>query len=129
MTFIELYQRILPLWGDAIHFEDAMFMAPQRSFKNQARQAATEPYFYSKKLSNQWNAVEEKIDDQDAYGKAMVWTLYQVFHRHAQRKFEQQQFVFSPSEIEKKEIEQQLFTNLNEQGWEEELAGYERILE
>ena len=128
MTFIEIYNRILPLWGQEIAFADGLVMEAKRQYKNLRGAAGAKSHFYSKSLSDQWQAVADTLDSDDAYGDLMVWTLYQVFQQQARSLFEQNQTAFSPTAIPKKEIEAQYYKNLQDQGWEEQLAGYERVL-
>ena len=56
----------------------------------------------------------------------MVWTMYQIFHRHAIELFQKGIFELIPNSISKKEIEEQYFINLNEESWEKELSIYKR---
>ncbi len=126
MTFKEIYDRIMPLWGDKIDFSDGYIIQPERKYKSLKKVTDSEAYFYSQKLSNLWNSIEEAIEEEDTYGKLMVWTIYQVFHKYARVKFEQNLFFFSPEEVDKKVIEEQYFKNLNEDGWENELLHYQR---
>lgn len=127
MTFKEIYERILPLWGPEIAFPDAMIMETKQNYKTLSGAAGAKSHFYSKMFSDQWQAVSEAIAPDDAYGDLMVWTLYQVFQEQARRKFEQNQYSFSPDSVPKKEVEARYYQNLQDQGWEEQLAGYERI--
>ncbi|WP_225000134.1 hypothetical protein [Cesiribacter sp. SM1] len=131
MTFKEIYNNILPLWGDTIDFSDAIILEPKKPYTNRKSLVPSKEkeHFYSQKLSSQWNSVEEAVDEKDEWGKLMIWTMYQVFHRHARKKFEQNKSSFSPKEIDRKEIEEQYFRNLSEDGWEAQLAEYERIIE
>ncbi|PSR55613.1 hypothetical protein AHMF7605_19930 [Adhaeribacter arboris] len=129
MTFKEIYDRIIPLWGDRIDFSDGYIIQPERKYKNLRSVTDSEDYFYSPKLSNLWNSIEENIEEKDTYGELMVWTIYQVFHKYARERFEQDIFSFSPEEIENKIIEEHYFKNLNEEGWEDELLQYQRGVE
>jgi hypothetical protein len=129
MTFIEIYQRIIPLWGPEITFSDGVLMEAQKNFKTLSGAAGARSHFYSRMFSDQWQAVADTIAPEDAYGDLMVWTLYQVFQDQAQQKFEQNQYSFSPAAVAKKDIEERYFKNLQDQGWEEQLAGYERVTE
>lgn len=131
MTFKEVYSRILPLWGETIEFSDAIILEPKKPYANKKSGLAAKEkdHFYSKMISSQWNAIEEAVEEEDEWGKLMVWTMYQVFHQHARKKFEQDQFSLSPREVDKKEIEEQYFRNLKEDGWEEQFAHYERSIE
>lgn len=129
MTFKEIYNRIIPLWGEKIDFSDGMIIASKNSLKTLGGAPANTTNFYSQTLSKQWSAVEEAVGQEDTFGKLMVWTLYEVFHRHANILFEQGIFSLNPISIDKKEIEAQYFKNLNDESWEEELSQYQRIIE
>lgn len=129
MTFQEIYQRIIPLWGSEIAFADGLIMETKRHYKTLSGAAGAKNHFFSPALSAQWQAVADTIAPGDAYGELMVWTLYQVFQDQARKKFEQNQYSFSPASVPKKEIEARYYKNLQDQGWEEQLAGYQRIAE
>jgi hypothetical protein len=129
MTFKEIYQRILPLWGQEVAFADGLVLEAKRHFKTLSGSAGAKSHFYSKTLSDQWQAVADTIAPDDTYGELMVWTLYQVFQQQARSLFEQGLYAFSPAAIPKNEIEAQYFKNLQDQGWEVQLAGYERVLD
>ncbi len=120
MTFKEIYDRIIPLWGDKIDFSDGYIIQPERKYKNLRNATDSKDYFYSKNLSNQWNSLEETIAEDDAPGRLMVWTIFQVFQKYAREKFEQNVFFFSPEEIDKRAIEEQYIKNLSEEEWEDE---------
>ncbi len=120
MEFQEIYDRVLPLWGDTIDFSDGYIIQPEKKFKNLKKEADNSDYFYSKKLSNQWNALEEQIAEEDAEGRLMLWTMFQVYQQHARKKFEQNVLAFLPQEIDKKEIEEQFLKNVREEEWEDE---------
>jgi hypothetical protein len=129
MTFIEIYQRIIPLWGQEIAFPDGVIMETKHKYKTLSGAAGAKSHFYSKTFSDQWQAVADAIAPDDAYGDLMVWTLYQVFQEQARNQFEQNQYAFSPAAVPKKEIEERYYKNLQDQGWEAQLAGYERATE
>jgi hypothetical protein len=129
MTFQEIYQRIIPLWGPEIAFADGLLMETKKSYKTLSGAAGAKSHFFSQAFSAQWQAVADTIAPDDAYGELMVWTLYQVFQEHARKKFEQNQYSFSPAAVPTKEIEERYYKNLQDQGWEEQLAGYERVVE
>jgi hypothetical protein len=130
MTFKEIYYRIIPLWEENIDFSDGMYVESKNSLKGLGKNTTTPATnLYSGKLSKQWNAVEDTVGQEDTFGKLMVWTMYQVFQRHATRHFEQNIFRLKPAEVDKKEIEEQYFKNLSEETWEKELSQYERIIE
>ncbi|QMU31169.1 hypothetical protein [Adhaeribacter radiodurans] len=112
MTFEEIYSKILPLWGDKIDFSDGYIIQPERKYKNLKKVTDSKDYFYSKNLSNQWNALEEQIAEDDAEGRLMLWTMFQVFQQHARKKFEQNVLTFLPGEIYKTEIEEQFLKNV-----------------
>lgn len=129
MTFKEIYDRIIPLWGDLIDISDARDVKPENAVDTPGTTPCNGNYFHSKSLSRLWDKIEETVGHEDAFGDQMVWTMYQVFHRHASRLFSNGVFVFDPRTIDKKEIEEQYFANLNTESWEEELAKYERTVD
>jgi hypothetical protein len=129
MTFKEIYDRVIPLWGDKISISDGMIMQPNRKYKTLRKETDAGDYFYSPAFSNQYTSLEESLAKDDPYGELMVWTMYQIFQKYARRKFEQGVYSFSPAEVDKAEIEQQYFKNLKEDGWEEQLANYTRTTE
>ena len=123
MTFIEIYDRIIPLWGDLINFSDSSTIdIPETTPTNNDD-------FRSNTFSRLWDNVEETVGHGDTFGDLMVWTMYQVFHKYAKRLFSQGVFVLNPKAVNKKEIEEQYFANLNEESWEAELSVYERTVE
>lgn len=80
MTFIEIYNRIIPLWGDEIDFLDG------RIFDPEGRSPGTIPSgdypFQSDSLSRQWDGIEKAIRHDDTFGDLMVWTIIkQSFNR------------------------------------------------
>jgi hypothetical protein len=129
MTFKEIYDRILPLWGPEIAFADGVIMESKRNYKTLGGAAGSNSHFFSKAFSDHWKTVADQIDPEDAYGDLMVWTLYQVFQDQARQKFEKNQYVFAPGAVPKKEVEERYFKNLHDEGWEEQLAGYERVVD
>jgi hypothetical protein len=124
MTFIEIYDRVINVWGDKIEFSDGLILEGE----NESFEKSTEG-FQSDSLTKLWNKTEELVGTSDSYKELMVWTMYQVFHRNAKRVFRQNIHTLIPMDISKTEIEKQYFDNLNELGWEEELSNYERRLD
>ncbi|MFN0049025.1 MAG: hypothetical protein ACKVOU_07895 [Cytophagales bacterium] len=118
MKFGEIYERILPLWGANINFEDAT--------TTDGGERYTEDNFYSKKLEKKWDTIQESIPDVDTYGDLMVWTMFQVFQSKAAILINSKVNYFKTASIDPKEIEIQYFENLHQESWEEELEGYER---
>jgi len=118
MTFKEIYDRIIPLWGNLINFSDGSAIDS----------STNDSYFRSNALSRLWDDIEETVGHEDTFGDLMVWTMYQVFHKYAKRLFLQEVFMLDPKTIDQREIEEQYFMNLQAEGWEAELAGYERIV-
>ncbi len=51
--------------------------------------------------------MEGQIAEEDAEGRLMLWTMFQVYQQHARQKFEQNVLAFAPQEIDKNEIEEQ----------------------
>ena len=122
MTFNEIYSRVIEQWGEVVDFSDGIFVDLKPPIPG------VPPGFYCKLFIQQWNRVEQEVGHEDTYGDLMVWTLYQVFHRHAKELFRRDIFSLHPQHISKQEIEKQYFANLNENSWEKELAGYERTV-
>lgn len=127
MTFIEIYNRIIPLWGDKIDFSDGRLFEPEH--KTPGTKPSGDDSFQSNSFSRQWDEIEEIVGNDDNYGGLMVWTMYQVFHGHARKLFHENIFTLNPKDISKIEIEQQYYINLHAEGWEDELTKYERTLE
>lgn len=128
MTFTEVYKRIIQLWGDSIEFSDGNNTKPKNAFDTPGTTPTNDNYFHSESFSQLWTNIEEIVGTDDTYGDLMVWTMYQVFHRHAKNLFQNGIVCLSPKAIDKNEIEAQYFINLNGESWEEELAQYERII-
>jgi len=116
MKFIEIYNQIIPHWEDKIDFSDGVISESKQK------------YFQSNSFSSQWDKIEEIVGHNDTYGDLMVWTMYQVFHRHALQLFHKNVFTLNPKEISKTEIEEQYYNNLQAEGWEVELRKYERAI-
>ncbi len=129
MTFTEIYDRIIPFWGDLIDFSDGSNAKPENAIDTPGTVPTDNVYFYSQSFSRLWDNIEETVGHEDTFGDLMVWTMYQVFHRHAKRLFLQGVFVLDTKTIDEKEIEKQYFINLNTESWEAELAVYKRIEE
>ena len=127
MTFIEIYNRIISYWGNKIDFSDGSVFEPEN--KTPGTTLTDGKSFQSNIFGRQWNKIEEIVGTDDTYGDLMVWTMYQVFLRHAIQLFQQNIFILKPLDISKNEIEAQYFSNLNEESWEEELLKYKRVLE
>lgn len=114
MTFIEIYDKIIPYWGEFIKFEDG-------------QTDETDPaYFYSKSLSERWNKIEKEVGYNDPFEELMVWTMYQIFHHHCLQLFNEEEYFLSPTDIDKDEIEEMYYENLQGKPWKKELAQYER---
>ncbi|ADQ82997.1 hypothetical protein J5295_08800 [Riemerella anatipestifer] len=75
MKFIDIYKRILPLWGTEIHFQDANLVGNNGMHSIQ---------FYKK-----WNEVENNVSEDDKFGDLMVWTMFQIFHKTTINKIKQ----------------------------------------
>jgi len=129
MTFKEIYDSVIPVWGEKIDFSDGMLIEAKPSKKASGVNPPAASNFFSPALSKYWNEVEETIGQENTYADLMVWTMYQVFHRHARQLFEQGAFSLDPTSISKSEIEAQYFHNLQEDAWSGELAHYERIID
>lgn len=118
MKFKEIYDRILPMWGNNINFSDAEITDGSSIF--------TEDNFYSRKMEKKWDQVQEAVGEDDTYGDLMVWTMYQVFQTEAAKLCNAKIDYFKVSSIDPKVVEELYFNNLHHESWEEELAGYER---
>lgn len=125
MTFIEIYNRIITYWRDQIDFADGVIFEPEHKTPGTTPNGSES--FRSRTFSSQWDSIEHVVGFEDTFGDLMVWTMYQVFHRHAVQLFRKNVFSLNPKDISKDEIEEQFFSNLNNEGWEAELAEYERI--
>lgn len=129
MTFKEIYDRIIPLWGSKIDFSDGVISNPENALETPTTSPLSNNSFYSKTLSLLWDTVEETVGYEDTFGDAMVWAMYQVFHTNARYLFQNGIFSLDPMTVGKQEIEEQYFSNLHDESWEEELSQYERIIE
>lgn len=129
MTFKEIYDRILPLWGETVDFSDGMVLEAKPPKKAFGLTPPATSSFYSPEISGRWSAVEDAVAKTDVYGKVMVWTLYQLIHRQARQRFEKGTFTLAPSDFAMAEVEEAYFKNLQEDAGEEELANYQRTLE
>ena len=117
MTFTEIYQFVLPFWGLEIEFSDGEIIP----FDDE------EDGFSSDRFAALWNRVEKEVGYDNTYNELMVWTMYQVFHRHAKELFAKDIHYLYPQEIDAWEIEEQYFLNLGGSIWKKELAEYERV--
>jgi hypothetical protein len=118
MTFIDIYNRTIHFWGEEINFSDGSI----------TESGSAKSGFVSNQLSKKWYEVEKNVGTDDAYADLMGWTMFQVFHKHAIQLFNKNIFTLKPTDISIIEIEQKYFNNLNEEGWEELLFNYKRIL-
>ena len=117
MKFKEIYERILPLWGNNIKFSDAEIINGS---------VFDEENFYSKKLEKKWDEIQELVGEEDTYADLMVWTMYKIFIKHAAIAANKEINYIKISTIDQKEIEVEYFENLHQESWEEELLNYER---
>lgn len=117
MTFREIYDRIIHLWGKRIDFVDGSIVKDDNVNG-----------FYSSELSEQWTKVAETIGTKEPYSDLMVWTMYQVFHRYARQLFSQSIYHLDPTDISKEEIEEEYYTNLQDGNWKEEFQNYKRVI-
>jgi hypothetical protein len=129
MTFKEIYNRIIPYWGDKIVFSDAVNSKDNNKIDTPNSTPNGDIFFASETFRKQWDKIEEIVGHDDTYGDLMVWTMYQVFHKHVIELYKQGISILNPNNIDRKEIEEKFFKNLNAESWEEELASYERIIE
>ncbi|MGZ5188768.1 MAG: hypothetical protein ACXWEY_03855 [Bacteroidia bacterium] len=65
MTFKEIYNRIIPYWGNTIVFYDGKITQSENS-----------EGFNSYTLSSLWDEIEKEIGDNNVYEMLMVWTMY-----------------------------------------------------
>ena len=126
MRFDEIYNRVIPYWGDKIEFDDGQDtppkgrIAPGNNWMN---------YFYSSKMSMLWDKVEDEVYidcNESSWYDLMVWTMWQEFHETARKSFKLGIFQFDPKNISKELIENRYFTNLNNEIYEKELKQYIR---
>jgi hypothetical protein len=54
--------------------------------------------------------------------------MYQVFHRHAGQLFSKNLHHLDPTDISKEEIEEEYYTNLQDENWKEEFQNYKRVI-
>ncbi len=127
MKFVEIYNRIITHWGDKIDFSDGAIFEPEH--KTPGTTPSGEDSFQSNSFSRKWGEIEEIVGLDDTFGDLMVWTMYQVFHRHARQLFRKNIFTLNPKDISKTEIGNQYYDNLHAESWEEELTKYERTTE
>lgn len=105
MKFVEIYNRIITHWGDKIDFSDGTIFEPEH--KTPGTTPSGENSFHSHSFSRQWDEIEEIVGHDDTYGDLMVWTMYQVFHRHSRQLFRKNIFTLNPKDISKTEIQKQ----------------------
>lgn len=127
MRFVEIYNRIIIHWGDNIDFSDGAIFKPEHNTSGTT--PSGEDSFQSNSFSRKWSEIEEIVGHDDTFGELMVWTMYQVFHRHARKLFHKNIFTLNPKDISKTEIENQYYDNLHTESWEKELTKYERTTE
>ncbi len=112
MTFAEIYDRIIPFWGNVIEFHDGELIG--------------DGLFRSANLGTLWDKIEAEVGNEDTFGALMVWTTYQEIHKYALQLFENKVYSLNPKDIDKKDLEESYFQNLKVEGWEHELSLYER---
>jgi len=112
MKFIEIYNRVLPFWGEEINLSNAKLLSDNGMI--------------SIELSKRWNEVESRMAEDDTFGDLMTWTMFQIFNKYAIEKIKTGVYYLVPIEVSKYEIEQQYFENLNCEFYKKELSEYER---
>lgn len=123
MRFDEIYNRVIPYWGDKIEFDDGQDTPP----KGKLAQGNWDNYFYSPKMSMLWDKVENEVNadcGETSWFTLMVWTMWQEFHKTARQSFKNGTFQFDPKNVSKESIEKRYFTNLNDEFYEKELKLY-----
>jgi hypothetical protein len=122
MKFSEIYNFVIPYWGDVINISDLSINKQLQSSTGDAKADS-----YSKRSANlslKWNEVEEIIGIDNPYAELMIWTMYQLFHEASEMLFLQGQFQIFPKKVDKIQIQDRYFKNLQNNEWERELAGY-----
>jgi len=117
MTFSEIFHNVIPHWGLEIEFADGEFIDLGDGDMG----------FSSNQFVKLWKQVEQEVGYTNPYNELMVWTMYQVFHKYAMQRFEEEIYYLRPHEVDIWEIEEQYFQNLSAPIWKKELAAYERI--
>jgi hypothetical protein len=121
MKFSEIYNFVIPYWGDVINISDLSINKQLQSSTGDAKADS-----YSKRSANlslKWNEVEEIIGIDNPYAELMIWTMYQLFHEASEMLFLQGQFQIFPKKVDKIQIQDRYFKNLQNNEWERELAG------
>lgn len=125
MRFDEIYNRVVPFWGETIEFDDGQDTPP----KGKLAPGNWDKYFYSPKMSQLWDKVENEVYiayNETSWYDLMVWTMWQEFHETARLSFKKGLFQFDPKNVSREIIENRYFTNLNDEVYSKELKLYIR---
>ncbi|MBS1523710.1 MAG: hypothetical protein JST50_22090 [Bacteroidetes bacterium] len=122
MKFSEIYESVIFLWGDEIDISDLTITEELSDLSNRDKHQVYSAF--SKNLSAKWNEVELVIGPDNPYLDLMVWTMYQAFWNESKNLFLQGQSKLLTKNIDQKAIEGRYFKNLQNNGWEQELASY-----
>ena len=126
MRFDEIYNRVIPYWGEKIEFDDGKDIPPKGKL---APGYNWDKYFYSPRMSKLWDKVEDEVYkdfNETSWYDLMVWTMWQEFHQKARLSYKKGIFQFDPKNVRKEIIENRYFTNLQDELFEKELKLYIR---
>ena len=119
MTFDELYNSILPLWGKQIDISDVIEIVPKKK-KSPILSSSLHPAYYSSSLSHIYGEVKAKISTDNITGHLLAWCIYEHIQKNIVGWISAKNTVISFDQLSPKEIEKNFMLQLNDGDHQEE---------
>lgn len=116
MKFVNIYNKIIKYWPKEIDISDGSYIKE------------TDGYLFPS-LSKIWDTIERKVGTSNEWKSLMVWTMFQVFHELAKKKYKQnkENKILLPRSVTMELIQNQYIKNLKEKGHEDMLKEFLKI--
>ncbi len=102
MKFSEVYSKVIGLWPAQIDISDGSITKGE--------------YYLFRKLSDEWDRIEDEVGYQDPWAHLMVWTMFQAFHEESIRLIKNKLNVLEPAKVDLKKIEYYYHRGMTEKG-------------
>ena len=112
MFFSDVYNRVIVYWPEEVLLSDAEPVGADG--------------FYFPGLSTAWDGAKNAKGADDHWADLMVWTMFQVFHCESKRLYHASVGSIRPGDVDLRLIEEKYVSNLSGEGWEQELAAFQR---